>query len=125
MHKGFFPYTKLLCASTLFSEQCAIFQKQNNSNREQNMDWLIIGYITFSIFIVGLTALYINKPHLFQVTYVQWPWLHKLAFAFACGFLPFALFANWYWFILGITLTLFIYVILHRQKYLAFIKLRT
>jgi uncharacterized membrane protein YccC len=89
------------------------------------MDWLIIGYITFSLFIVGLTALYINKPHLFQVTYVQWPWLYKLAFAFACGFLPFALFANWSWFVLGITLTLFIYVILHRQKYLDFIKLRT
>ena len=87
------------------------------------MDITVIIYLLFTVTVIGCIALYINKPHLFQIVYFTWSRTTKWLFAFACGFLPYVLNGiplN----IMGLLTAVIIGVALEKHQRLAYIKPR-
>jgi hypothetical protein len=88
------------------------------------MDSTVIGYLLFTVLLIGLIAFYVNKPTLFTVLYFRLPRPVKWLFAFSCGFLL-VLFAGATWLPMGALMVLMIGFALEKQERFAFIKLRT
>lgn len=88
------------------------------------MEFAVISYLLFTILLIGVIALYINKPNLFKLVYFQWSRPTKWLFALCCGFSP-VLFLGETWLLIGVVLTLMLGVILEKQKRFALIRLRT
>ena len=88
------------------------------------MDFIVIGYLLFTVLLIGLIAFYVNKPTLFTVLYFRVPRPVKWLFAFSCGFLP-VLFAGTTWLPMGAFMVLMIGFALEKQERFALMKLRT
>lgn len=88
------------------------------------MDSAVIGYLLFTVLLIGLIAFYINKPTLFTVSYFRLPRPVKWLIAFSYG-LSLVLFAGTTWLPMGGCMVLMIGFALEKQERFALIKLRT
>ena len=89
----------------------------------QRIDLVVVGYMLLKVLLIGLIALYVNKPTLFTIVYFQLPRATKWLLAFLFGSL-WVLFAGIAWLPIGVVITLMVGFTLEKQERFAVLKLR-